>query len=187
MAMRRVDLERLGGFSAFKSLLAEDAVMGQRFAAAGMRVATSFAPIENRNVRGSLRRTFDRHARWAKMRRALSPAFFAIEPFFSPALVASASFALVPCRRTAAMLACALLLQTTTSWASAWVVRGRPLAWRYLPLEAVRLLVMLGCWLSACMSRTVVWRGHALTIGPGTVLSRPRATDEGESSAAHPA
>lgn len=171
MAMRRGDLERLGGFAAFGNLLAEDAAMGRRFAEAGLRVATSFVPVENRNVVGTVARSFERHSRWAKMRRAMSPTFFAIEPFFSPILVAIVAAFLVPGRLTCAALAASTLLQTFTALAAAWTVRGQPLPWRYAPLEIVRVFLMFACWVSACLSRTVSWRGNALAVGRGTVLT----------------
>lgn len=171
MAMRRRDLERLGGFAAFGNLLAEDAAMGRRFAAAGLRVATSFVPVENRNVQGSVARSYERHSRWAKMRRALSPTFFAIEPFFSPILVATVAALLVPGRVTCAALAASALLQTGTALSAAWTVRGRKFPWRLAPLEVVRVFLMFACWVSACLGRTVSWRGNALTVGRGTVLT----------------
>lgn len=172
MAMRRRDLDRLGGFAAFGEVLAEDAVLGRRFAKAGMGVATSFVPVENRNTVGSVARTFERHSRWAKMRRALSPAFFAIEPLFSPLVVALAAVLASPSQSTLAALAVAALVQTVTALAAAWTIRGGAFPWHLAPLEVVRAFVMLGCWASAWISRGVRWRGNALAIGRGTVLSQ---------------
>jgi ceramide glucosyltransferase len=178
----------MGGFAAFGGFLAEDAVMGRRFAEAGLRVATSFVPVENRNVVGTIARSFERHSRWAKMRRALSPAFFTIEPVFSPMLVALAAALVVPGRVTGAVLAASILLQTSTALTAMWTVRGRPLSWRYAPLEVVRVLFMFACWLSACTSRTVSWRGNALGVGRGTALTPLLASaTEGEGATARAA
>lgn len=170
MAMRRADLVRLGGFRAFGKFLAEDAMMGRAVAKAGMRVATSFVPVENRNVAGPVSRTFHRHTRWAKMRRALSPAFFAAEPVFSPVLVATIALVAVRDRSIVALLVASILLQTVTAGAAAWTIRGNPLPWRYLAVEVVRVFVIAACWASAWSSRTVVWRGNPLLIGRGTVV-----------------
>lgn len=171
MAMRRRDLDALGGFEAFGGVLAEDAVMGQRVVDAGFRVATSFHPVENRNVGGSVPKSYDRHARWAKMRRAIVPRFFTLEPLLTPMIVATAAALFAPCRLTALLFVASVVVQTATSVAAVWTVRGRPLPWRYLPLEALRVLVMLACWASAWASRTVVWRGNVLAIGKDTVLT----------------
>ena len=173
MAMRARDLEQVGGFESFGDVLAEDLMIGRRFAESGFRIATSFAVVENRNVSGSLARMFDRHSRWAKMRRLIVPGFFTIEPLFSPIVTALLGAILVPSRATIGMLAVAMTLQTVASWLAAWSFRGRPLPLRYVPLELVRTFVMLGCWASAWVRRTVVWRGHPLELGPNTTVVRP--------------
>lgn len=185
MAMRRRDLDELGGFEAFGRLLAEDAIMGHRVTEAGLRVATSFVPVENRNVNGSIARSYERHSRWAKMRRSLAPTFFAIEPIFTPILVAVAAALVVPNRATLAALGASILLQTFTAAAATWTVRGGPFPWRCAPLEVVRVAVMFACWVSAWTSRTVRWRGNALAIGRGTFLTplAPTAAEhEGEAA-----
>lgn len=174
MAMRARDLEELGGFAIFGDVLAEDLMIGRGFAGAGFRIATSFAVVENRNVNGSLARMFDRHSRWAKMRRLIVPGFFTIEPLFSPIISALLGAVLFPARATVAMVGIATVVQTVASLLAAWSFRGRPLPWRYAPLEIVRTFVMLGCWASAWISRTVVWRGNPLELGPNTTVVRPR-------------
>ncbi|MBS2014800.1 MAG: glycosyltransferase [Deltaproteobacteria bacterium] len=177
MAMRARDLRELGGFASFGDVLAEDLMIGRRFADAGFRVATSFSVIENRNVSGSLARMFDRHSRWAKMRRIIVPGFFAIEPLFSPIVTATLVALAMPSRVTVGMLVATIALQTLASLVAAWSFRGRPLPWRYLPLEIVRTFMMVACWASAWVSRTVVWRGNPLELGPNTTVTRPAAPD----------
>lgn len=171
MAMRRDDLARLGGWAAFGSVLAEDLVLGRAVAAAGLRVVTSFATIENRNVDAPFARTFERHGRWAKIRRSLQPSFFLVEPFFSPVVMAGAAVLLSPSRTSAALLAVALVVQWLTAHASLVASRGHGMAWRYTFLEVLRPLVVLACWASACASRTIVWRGHPLVLRRGSVIS----------------
>lgn len=175
MAMRARDLRDLGGFASFGDVLAEDLMIGRRFAAAGFRVATSFSVIENRNVAGSLSRMFDRHSRWAKMRRIIVPGFFAIEPLFSPIVTATLVALMVPSRVTVGTLGATIVLQTLASLLAAWSFRGKPLPWKYLPLETVRTFMMVACWASAWVSRTVVWRGNPLELGPNTTVTRPAA------------
>ncbi len=96
MAVRRRDLTRLGGFQPLGQVLAEDYVLGRRFLAAGFAARTSLEVVENRNVACSAARTIERHTRWAKMRRSLSPSAFAMEPVLTPIVVASAGVVIAP-------------------------------------------------------------------------------------------
>lgn len=172
MAIRKRDLATIGGFAAFENVLAEDLMIGRAITRdAKLEVATSFHLIENRNVTGTIAKMFDRHARWTKMRRSISPGFCALEPLFSPVLVALVATALSPTRSTFAMFGLALIIQTITAFAAARTLRGRPMSWRYLPLELVRVFVLFACWVSAWASRTVIWRGNAFTIGAGSVIA----------------
>ena len=89
MAMWRRDLVKLGGFARVGAVLAEDHMLGRLFLDAGHGVRTSLDVVENRNVGCSVRRSMERHTRWAKMRRALSPTSFVFEPLLTPLVVAT--------------------------------------------------------------------------------------------------
>ncbi len=79
MAMRRADLDRVGGWESVADvLLAEDDVLGQRFHALGYGVELCLDPVYNRNVRATAWRTIERHARWGRMRRGIVPRCFAL-------------------------------------------------------------------------------------------------------------
>jgi ceramide glucosyltransferase len=178
MAVRRRDLARLGGFLPVGEVLAEDLVLGRRFLDSGFTIRTSLDPVENRNVTGSLVRTIQRHTRWSKMRRALHPAGFVGEPVLTPILVASVGLLLAPGKVTATMLAVACVAQTASAMLAVRLLRGHWLSWRYIPLEFVRSYVALLCWLRACGSRRIEWRGHAFLIRKGTAIVRLAATQE---------
>jgi ceramide glucosyltransferase len=172
MAVRRRDLAELGGFTPVGAVLAEDHALGRRFLDAGFLVRTSLFAVENRNVACGVARTVERHTRWSKMRRALFPAGFFVEPVLTPVIVASWGAVLVPDRRTAAALGVCWLLQTVSALAAVRVLRGRWLAWWYAPLEVVRSYLMFFCWVRAVVSRRIEWRGHAFTLTRGSVIVR---------------
>ena len=170
MAMRRRDLARLGGFQPIGDVLAEDHVLGRRFLDEGFLVRTSLCTVENRNVSCSVTRTLERHTRWSKLRRALNPGAFAAEPLLTPVLAATLAATLCPSRATAAMLAATWLVQTLVALVAVRVLRGDWLDWRYAPLEVLRSYVTLLCWLRACASRRIEWRGHAFTLARGSTI-----------------
>ena len=76
----RDDILALGGLEAFGNYLGEDFMMGDAFAKAGVVRCISVA---TRNVLGplSVQAWFDRHSRWAVMRKTLvGPTFYFLEP-----------------------------------------------------------------------------------------------------------
>ncbi|MEO7111349.1 MAG: glycosyltransferase [Polyangiaceae bacterium] len=176
MAMWKRDLAEIGGFSAVGDVLAEDHVLGDRFKAAGYSLRTSFGMIQNRNVDCSTRRTLERHARWAKIRRSLSPHAFLLEPLGSPVVIAFLLFLLSPSRTLFFCVAASAALQSIFAFASVRILRGKSLAIRYAPLEVARAFAIFGCWLWALLSDRVVWRGNPFRILPGSriVPASPR-------------
>jgi ceramide glucosyltransferase len=170
MAMRRADLQQIGGFAPVGEVLAEDHALGRRFLDAGFVVRTSCAPVENRNVRTPVKRSIERHTRWGKMRRALFPIAFVGEPLVTPLNTASLALLLAPTKLTAAMWVLACLLQTCTAMLAVRVLRGSWMSWRYVPLELVRSYIALFCWVRACVSRRIEWRGHIFLMRRGTVI-----------------
>ncbi|WP_438017474.1 glycosyltransferase [Sorangium sp. So ce315] len=170
MAMRRVDLERVGGFESVASVLAEDDVLGQRFSARGYVVELCLDPIENRNTSCSLVRTLDRHTRWAKMRRALAPGCFAVEPFNAPLLVAWLTLLLSPTGLALELWLFAWVLQSLGTFLALKRLRPGCSSAMLVAAEPLRTLCWFFCWLNAYASRRVAWRGNAFTIGAGSEL-----------------
>jgi ceramide glucosyltransferase len=170
MAMWRSSLEQIGGFARVANLLSEDHMLGKAFAQAGFRVAVSLVPVANRNVACSLRRTVERHTRWAKLRRAIAPVGFWFEPLLSPIVMATAACVFLPGKMSCLVFLGAILLQTGCAFSSMRILRGHSLRWYWAPLELVRAYVLLFCWARACLSRRVSWRGHHFELARDSAI-----------------
>lgn len=170
MAIAREALSAIGGFEAVGHVLAEDHLLGRRIGDAGFAVRVSFAPVENRNVDCDVSRTVERHTRWAKMRRAIAPVPFLLEPLADPLLLALLFLAVLPSATSALMFALLVPFKMATSAYSSWLLRGTTLPWRYLPLELIKSVVMFFCWARALVSLRIVWRGHPFALAADSRL-----------------
>jgi ceramide glucosyltransferase len=171
MAIWRRDLVRMGGFHVVANVLAEDDLLGRHFHEAGYDVRVSFDVVENRNVASSVKRTLERHSRWAKMRRALSPVAFALELLLTPTIVSSIVAIVVATKLAVVAAVATAALQTLCALICVRLLRGKWLAWYYAPLEMVRSGVVLVCWLRGCLSRRIVWRGHPFVVGRDSAIA----------------
>jgi ceramide glucosyltransferase len=180
MAMWRSATAEVGGFRLVADVIAEDYVLAEEFTRAGYRVEVSTAPVYNWNSACSLGRTIERHTRWAKLRRSVSPVTFAFEPLLLPAVVALVSLVFEPNRWTALALIVAISVQLGGSAVAVRLHRQAWPAWSTAVLELLRSAVVFFCWCRACISRRTNWRGHEFELGPRSaalprrVVRRPR-------------
>jgi ceramide glucosyltransferase len=176
MAMRKTDLERVGGWESVSHVLAEDEVLGRLFHTHGYHVELVLSPVVNFARSGSVGRTLERHARWTRMRKAIDPRAYALEWLLSPALIAAATLAVFPSTLALAMLAATLLLQVLGAALTLSVTRKGAIGLALL--EPLRLGMGALAWVLAGVSRRVSWRGREYLVGAGSVL-RPRTARRG--------
>ncbi|HEX3849472.1 MAG TPA: ceramide glucosyltransferase [Polyangiaceae bacterium] len=189
MLFRKSVLDEIGGFTAVRDVLAEDYVLGQLFEAAGYRVALSPFVLRTINVRRSLSQFAARHLRWAQMRFRIHSRLYVGEPLMYPGpllvlvlalLAGGARIPYVSAELLASLAVCALVAKYLSD---AWLIRvingalPRP---SELPLLLLKDIGMWGVWLMGMIQRRVIWRGHAMLIGPGSRLYPDPARSESE-------
>jgi ceramide glucosyltransferase len=164
MALRRPDLNRLGGFAALADYLADDYQLGARVAALGLRVHLSDYIIACVLGATDFRDEWNREVRWARTNRVCRPVEYPVMllTFSTPlALV----LALV--RQFAEPALMVLLTSVLLRWLIAWAVSGytgdqevrRGVLW--LP---ARDLLSAAVWLAGLAGRHVTWRGEKFVL-----------------------
>jgi ceramide glucosyltransferase len=171
MLFRRSELDALGGIAVVKDVLAEDFVMTQLYERAGKKVVLSPDPVANVNQSTTLRQLGSRHSRWMKMRVVVSLPGFVGDLGSNPlpfALLAVPASGFAP--RALAALAFVYLYKLAWDARLQQRLRGRGLGAAQLWATPARDLLLAGIWAYSLFSRTTVWRGRRLRMGPGTVL-----------------
>lgn len=176
MLFRRSDLERVGGFTQVRDVLAEDYVLGHAFARAGLGVALAPDPVPAYVSGWDLSRFINRHLRWAQMRRRISLAGYLVEPLSYPhpflLLAALCGLAQPPVYGIWIVglgvvgIGLRLLLD---AFALRHDLDAAPSVVDLL-LTIPKDCLALGLWLVAGFHRSIDWRGNRFRIGPGSRL-----------------
>jgi len=171
VAIKREVLEQVGGWEAFKDLLAEDQRLGRALVAAGYRTALCSTPVLNVARTARFGYFWKRHSRWAMIRFKVLPGVW-LEPMLNTTL-----FPL-------------LVALTNPWWPGAWAVagagalfsivftqvvtvlgRGHGMSLKWLWLMPLRDLAFFGCWVRGFFLSEVDWRGNRFKVGAETRLT----------------
>jgi ceramide glucosyltransferase len=169
MLWRRADLEAGGGMAALGSEVAEDAAATKVVRALGLRVRLVDAPFPQPLGRRTLMQVWNRQVRWARLRRASFPAFYAPEvltglaPPLLAAMWAAPEFDLSPLAVAAAMILLWFGAEARLATAAGWHLSWRsPFAW------ALRDLSLPILWAAALTGSALTWRGNQMRATPGS-------------------
>jgi ceramide glucosyltransferase len=178
MLWRRETLEAGGSIEALGAEIAEDAAATKLIRAQGLNAHLVDRPFQQPLGRRHLRDVWSRQLRWARLRRATFPLFFAPEILttslltFVAAAVAAQGFGINP--------AVGLVLSVTFCYGAEAIlafVAGWPLSWRSPAAWVVRDVMLPFLWARGWSGRNVVWRGNAMDVDDGVFLqaeSEPR-------------
>jgi ceramide glucosyltransferase len=170
MLMRRCDLEAIGGLRAFKDVLAEDHLIGEKIRERGQQVILSNHMIRNVNEYWGLKRFLNRHLRWGKMRWKILGYKYTAELIGNPMLLSLSSLLFEgPSERAFVLIASVSLMKGIGDFYIGKKVNAQlhPLAYLLSPLKDFVIGLV---WFLSIANDTVVWRGKRYLIGENTVL-----------------
>jgi ceramide glucosyltransferase len=178
MLWRRDILEAGGSIEALGAEIAEDAAATKLIRTQGFNAHLVDRPFQQPLGRRRLRDVWSRQLRWARLRRATFPFFFAPEILttslltFIAAAVAAPIFGIDPV--LGALLAAAFCYgaEAILAFAAGW-----PLSWRSPVAWLARDVLLPLLWACGWSGRNVVWRGNAMDVDDGVFLqteSEPR-------------
>jgi ceramide glucosyltransferase len=177
MLWRREILEAGGSIEALGAEIAEDAAATKLIRAQGLNAHLVDQPFQQPLGKRRLRDIWSRQLRWARLRRATFPFFFAPEILTTSLLtllaaaVAAPDFGVNPV--VGAMLAAAFCYGAEAILA---FLAGWPLSWRSPAAWLGRDVLLPFLWAGGWSGRNVTWRGNAMDVDEGVFLeSEPRA------------
>ncbi len=179
MALRREDVDALGGFFSVKDVLAEDFVIGQWVTRKlGRRVVVARTPVFNVSLRKSVLSFFQRYLRWSVIHRtAVSPGTYFAQALLNPTPLALLGALLAPSEESAALCLVVALGKVAVDLSTVRALRPQPLTWDAVPAVFAKDALLFAAWTYALFSRTVNWRGTRLRVSRGSRLVPLRATE----------
>ena len=167
MLWRRADLEQAGGIRALAEEIAEDAAATKLVRQQGLHVRLVQRGFGQPLGRRTARQVWDRQIRWARLRRATFPVYFALELFAGSWLALLAGgFAADWLGFSPPLFVLALCLiwfgaEAVLTRAAGWQLSAvSPLAW------VLRDLMLPVLWMSAWLGDGFSWRGNEMHLNP---------------------
>jgi ceramide glucosyltransferase len=188
MALRREDVESLGGFFSVKDVLAEDFVIGQWVTRKlGKRVVVARTPVFNVSLKKRVGDFFKRYVRWSVIHHTsvATPTYLA-QGLLNPAPLALLGALLEPSACSFAAVGFVAVTKALIDVAVFRLLRPEPVSWKAVPAVLLKDALLFVAWCNGLFSRTVDWRGSRLKVLPGTRLVPVAAQAQLELSSSEP-
>ncbi len=161
IALRRSDLDRIGGFAAVADYLADDFQLGHKIHALGLKCVLSEVIVET-HMGGAWLDVWHHQVRWARTIRVSNFWGYIGLPVTFATMWACIAAAMGRWDLTLMLLATRMLMATIAGWIT---MRSLDVL-RLWPLIPFRDVFGAAVWAVGLFGRTVIWRGTRLTILP---------------------
>jgi len=173
LALRKGDLEAIGGFEALADYLADDYQIGRRVAERNLRTELSRIIVDTYLPKYDFAGFITHQLRWMRTIRASRPAGYAGLPLTFTLLWAMLSVILARGAQWAwGLFAVAVLLRFAAAIVTGgFVLRDRSLL-RLFWLLPLRDLLAPFVWMAGLVGRKIVWRGKVFELEHGKLIRR---------------
>ncbi|WP_257461292.1 glycosyltransferase [Archangium lipolyticum] len=189
MALRREDVESLGGFYTVRNVLAEDFVIGRWVTRRlGKRAVVARSPVYNVSLEKSVTAFLKRYVRWSIIHHTCIPTpVYLAQSLLNPLPWALLGALLEPSARALGVVGTVVLAKLAHDVTIFHLSRpGQTTSWRVVPAVLLKDLLLFMAWTNGLFARSVDWRGNKLRVLPGSKLVAPTPAMPGSLATSEP-
>ena len=169
MLLKKEVLKQINGFKAFANYLAEDHLIGKEVKKAGYKIYHSSYVINNINIHWTMKRFFNRHLRWAMIRKRLNIIRYLSEMLINPILMSFIYMLINFNYESIAYMGVVSAIKIIFDFKMATAI-GADLKWFYYLLVPAKDIIIGLIWFVPFVHNKISWRGNSFFISKGTRL-----------------
>jgi ceramide glucosyltransferase len=173
MSFRKSDSEKFGGLMRLSNYLAEDFMMGEAMKWIGKKVKVASSPVFQRVGTLTAKGFYDRHLRWARIRKCHTPAVLLLE-VFTNSILSSLFVVLSTLNLGLSVTLTAVLIHlgifALCDWWSSFALQNRLGLLSFLPTWVYKEFNGVAVWLTSWTGNTVSWRGGLIRLSSSGII-----------------